>query len=228
MTSAEPEEQPPSSQSSSELPPGLDDAFGSIAGELGQATASWLFVRAVARCTGDEGVHALAERVGPSYPVLDAVARMWLEGTREHKIDVGPVLEALGNATRVVVVGVEASFLDAIIEKADPRLRIAILAHSPFVVDWDRVLDNCRGRADRVDLDTFQAWAGTKSALMTFSYGRNGSRTAVMPLWLRTCGEDVRSQFRSLIACDVLGTPLRLYPRWLVEVEAESFTRCVP
>lgn len=209
------------------LPPGLSQAFAAVVGELGQVTASWLFVRAVARCTGDAGVEALAESIGPSFTVLDAVARGWLEGERELVVDPRPVVEAIGNATRVVVVGVDATFLDALVAALDAKVAIAIVTHTAFDVDWDRVLDNWGGRVERVDLDTFQKWAGGKSALLTFAFGRQGDQTAVVPLWLRACGEDVRSQFRALIAWDILGRPLSLYPRWLVEIEAQSFTHYV-
>jgi hypothetical protein len=95
------------------------------------------------------------------------------------------------------------------------------------VVDWERVLDNYAGRIERVDLDTFQNWAGGKSVLLTFAYGRNDARTAVLPLWLRACGLDVRSQFRALVAWNVLDTPLGRHPRWLVEIETDSFTHFV-
>ena len=210
-----------------DLPNGLDQAFGAVAGELGMATAAWLFVRAVARTIGDAGVGALADRAGPEFPVLDAVARGWLSGLREQTIDPGRVLEAIGKANRLVVVGVEAAFLDALMAKLDPAVKVAMIAHSPFAVDWERVLDNFGGRVERVDLDTFQNWAGGKSALLTFAYGRYGERTVVPPLWLRACGADVRAQFRALVAWNVLEAPLQLYPRWLVEIEPESFTHFV-
>jgi hypothetical protein len=211
-----------------ELPRGLDQAFGAVAGELGMASAAWLFVRAVARCTGDPGVASLAEGVGADFPVLDAVGRSWLGGLREPTLDPRRALEAVGKATRLVVVGVEASYLDALVQQLDPAVKVAMLAHSQFPVDWDRTLDNYGGRVERVDLDTFQNWAGGKSALLTFAYGREDSRTAVAPLWLRACGADVRSQFRALVAWNVLEAPLQLYPRWLVEVEADTFTHFVP
>jgi len=214
---------------SPELPNGLEDAFAAVAGELGQATASWIFVRAVSRCEGEAGVVALADRVGPAFPVLDAVARSWLDDTkRVAPIDPAPALEAIGTSTRLVVVGLETSLLDALLRTIDPSIKIALITHSPFSVDWDRVLDNFGGRVERVDLDTFQGWAGRKSTLLTFAYGRNGARTAVLPVWLRACGADVRSQFRALVAWDALGgVPLSLYPRWLVEVDAQSFTHFV-
>jgi hypothetical protein len=210
-----------------DLPHGLSQAFAAVAGELGMVTASWLFVRAVARCTGEQGVASLADRVGGSFPVLDAVARGWLEGSREPHIDPASMVEALGSATRVVVVGMEASLIDVLVPRLSPDVKIAIVSHSQFSVDWDRVLDNYGGRVEKVDLDTFQTWAGRTSALVTFAYGRHGSRVAVFPLWLRVCGTDVRSQFRALIAWDALGAPLRLYPRWLVEIEGDSFTHFV-
>jgi hypothetical protein len=216
------------SMAGGELPGGLDQAFSAVAGELGMATASWLFVRAVARCAGDEGVAALAEGVGSSFTVLDAVARGWLAGSREPRTGTRPVLDALGKVRRLVVVGVEASFLDLLVERLDPSVKIAMVAHSPFPVDWNRLLDNYGGRVERVDLDTFQNWAGGRSALLTFAYGRQQTRTAVLPLWLRASGSDVRAQFHALVAWDVLGMPLQLYPRWLAEIETESFTHFVP
>jgi hypothetical protein len=210
-----------------ELPQGLDQAFYAVAGELGMTSAAWLFVGAVARSTGDAGVEALAESVGGSFTVLEAVARAWLDGARTPKVDPTLVLRALGNSSRLVVIGVEASFLDALVPRVDAGVKLAMIAHSPFPVDWNRVLDNYAGRIERLDLDTFQNWAGGKSALLTFAYGRDDTRTAVLPLWLRACGADVRSQFRALIGWNVLGTPLEHYPRWAVEIEADSFTHFV-
>ncbi len=216
------------SQTALDLPAGLDQAFGAVAGELGQSTSAWLFVRAVARCAGDRGVEQLADTAGAQFVVLEAVARGWLAGVREQSIDARPAFDAIGSATRVVVVGVEATYLDALVARIDPTVKIALMTHSPFPVDWNRVLDNYGGRVERVDLDTFQHWAGGKSALLTFAYGRQDSLTVVGPLWLRACGEDVRAQFRALVAWNVLESPLQLYPHWLVEVEVESFTRFVP
>jgi hypothetical protein len=216
------------SQTALDLPPGLDQAFGAVAGELGQSTSAWIFVRAVARCAGDRGVEQLADTAGARFVVLEAVARGWLAGVREPIVDARPALDAIGSATRLVVVGVEAAYLDALVARIDPAVKIAMMTHSPFPVDWDRVLDNYGGRVERVDLDTFQHWAGGKSALLTFAYGRQDSLTVVGPLWLRACGVDVRAQFRALVAWSVLESPLLLYPRWLVEVEVDTFTHFVP
>ena len=214
-------------QAAVDLPAGLDQAFGAVAGELGQSTSAWLFARAVARCAGDGAVGALADAAGAQFPVLDAVARGWVAGMREQNVAPTPALAAIGKATRLVVAGVEASYLDALVARLDPTVKVAMIAHSPFPVDWDRVLDNYGGRVERVDLDTFQHWAGGRSALLTVAYGRQDSRTVVGPLWLRACGADVRAQFRALVAWNVLRAPLLLYPRWLVEVEVDSFTHFV-
>ena len=124
-------------------------------------------------------------------------------------------------------VGLDAAFADALVDGIGDRAKVAIVAHSMFDVNWDRVLDNFGGRVERVDLDSFQRWGGAKSALVTFAYGREGARTAVDPLWHRALGPDVRAQFRSLVAWDILGVPLQLYPRWLTEADAESFTHFV-
>jgi len=212
-----------------DLPPGLDQALSAVAGELGMASASWVFVRAVARCSGDEAVAKLAEEVGPEFVVLEAIARAWLAGEHEPKTDTAKVIEAIGKATRVVVVGLEVAWLDRLLDKLPASVKIALVTHSGFPVDWERVLDNYAGRVERVDLDTFQHWAGGKSALLTFAYGRaEDARAAVLPLWLRACGADVRAQFRSLVAWNVLPSPLDLYPRRLVEVDAdETFTHFV-
>ena len=216
------------SETEIDLPAGLDQAFGAVAGELGQSTSAWLFVRAVARCAGDRGVEQLADTAGAQFVVLEAVARRWLAGVREQNVDARPALAAIGGATRLVVVGVEAAYLDALVARIHPSVKIALITHSPFPVDWVRVLDNYGGRVERVDLDTFQHWAGGKSALLTFAYGRQDSLTVVGPLWLRACGQDVRAQFRALVAWNVLESALELYPQWLVEVEVESFTHFVP
>jgi len=181
----------------------------------------------VARSSGDEGVSALAAVASGSFTVLEAVANAWLAGTREPNADPAAIVQALGNVSRLVLIGAEAKFLDALVPRLDPSVKLAMIAHSPFPVDWDRVLDNYAGRVERLDLDTFQTWAGGKSALLTFAYGRNDARTAVLPLWLRVCGADVRSQFRALVGWNVLPAPLEHYPRWLVEIESDTFTHFI-
>lgn len=206
------------------LPEGLDQAFTVAAGELGMACAAWLFVENVAQEGGADGVAALRDVLGRSFPVLDAVAQQWLAGARVLHTDPTSVLAACEGATELVVVGLEAFFLDALMARLPPSTRCALLCHSPFDVSWERVLSNHGGRLSPVDLESFQSWAGPRSVLLTFAYGMAGSSTYVLPAWVRATGEDVRTQFRSLLAWNVLQAPMFVYPRWLVEIGAASFT----
>jgi hypothetical protein len=211
----------------SELPRTLEQAYAAVVGELGMVSAAWLFVREVATHAGAPGVEAFAAESGPNYPVIDAVARQWLEGRRAPVIDVQQVLAAIEGAKHVVVVGHESLHLDALVAAAPPELVLSLLAHRPFPVDWDRVLANHRGRVDLLHLDSFQSASGPKSALLGLAYGAHGDRTHVPPLWARAVGADVRAQFRALVGWDVLGSEMYVYPRWLTEVGLDEFTRFV-
>jgi hypothetical protein len=205
------------------LPSGIEQAFQLAAGELGFCSAAWLFVREVAAEGGDLLVSELRDHLGRAFPVLDAVCSAWAAGSRAPDTDPADVVAACAGAGRVVVVGLETAFLDPLVARCD-GVRLALLCHSAFDVDWDRALANYEGRIEPVDLDSFQAWAGPTSALLTFAYGLHGASVHVLPAWLRVIGEDVRTQFRSLIAWDVLREAMYVYPRWLVEVPASSFT----
>ena len=208
------------------LPRGLEEAYRAAAGELGMCSAAWLFVREVATVEGHAGVAAIRDALGRAFPVLEVVATTFLEGRAAPSIDVDAALEALAGAERVVVVGVEAAFLDVLL----PRLRgrsVALLQHSSLDVDWERLRSNYEGHLELVSLDRFQAMAGPRSALLTWLYGTLGNRTHVLPSWLRVCGQDVRTQFRTLVGWDVTQAPMFLYPRWLVQVALEDFTERV-
>jgi hypothetical protein len=87
-----------------------------------------------------------------------------------------------------------------------------------------RVLANFGNALRIVDLADFRRWAGKRSALLTFVYGTDGHAAHVATTWLRVSGPDVRAQFRTLIGWDVLGQPMRLYPRWLVETSSDDFS----
>ncbi|HYH98735.1 hypothetical protein [Hyalangium sp.] len=206
------------------LPEGLEQSFTVAAGELGMACAAWLFVENVAREAGDAGVGALRDALGRPFPVLDAVAAQWLAGARALNTDPSRLLAAVEGSAGLVVVGLEAFFLDVLVARLPPDTRCALLCHSPFDVDWERVLSNYGGRVEPVNLESFQAWAGPRSVLLTFAYGVGGHSANVLPAWVRATGEDVRTQFRALMAWDVLPAPMFVYPRWLVEVDAASFT----
>lgn len=205
------------------IPEGLEQAFSATAGELGMCCASWLFAENVARAGGSGAVAALRDALGRAFPVLDSVCVQWDQGTR-LTVDAARTTAALSGTDRVVVVGLEAFFLDALIGALPAKTQVALLRHSAFPVDWERVIANYGERVSLVDLASFQGWASARSALLTFAYGVQGASAHVAPEWLRATGEDVRTQFRSLVAWDVLRAPMFVYPRWLVEVGSDSFT----
>lgn len=208
-------------------PPGLVRAFGVAAGELGFAAASWIFVREAAAEAGDAGVEALQDDLGRSFPVLDAVASAWLSGQRAPHVEVGPVLQALAGAQRVLVVGIEADHLDALVRHIDPSVELALLQSSVLGANWDRVLANYGTRVRGTDLASFHTLTGARSAALTFVYGNDGHHTHVRPSWLRFAGPDVRTQFRSLVGWDVLPGPLYVYPRWLHQLPVRELTALV-
>lgn len=207
----------------SELPPGLAQAFEVAMGELGFSSAAWLFVREIAAAGGEALVQALRDAHGRAFPVLDAVAAAWLSGQRSPRIDVKPVVAACAGAKRLLVVGLESDFLDALLPELD-GIEVGLLRYSFLEVDWERVLANYQGRVKLTDLVSFQDFAGTKGAILTFLYGHRGATTHVRAAWLRLIGTDVRAQFRSIIGWNVLSAPLEVYPRWLVETTTHDFS----
>lgn len=207
------------------LPPRLEDSFAATAGELGQVTASWLYLDAVLE-GWPGGATALREALGRSFPVADAVCALAEQGRKKPVISVAAVSSALEGCDEVVLIGYEADFVDALLA-ALPGRRFALLAQSSFEVDFQRVTANHQGRLVALDFPRFQSWAGARSALLTFLYGTSESTTHVVPEWLRATGSDVRTQFRSLVGWEVLQAPLHVYPRWLEQVELSGFTHVI-
>ncbi|MCC7000127.1 MAG: hypothetical protein IT370_36345 [Deltaproteobacteria bacterium] len=209
----------------SQLGPGLEQAFHVAAGELGMCSAAWLFVRELGK-DGDALVAELRDVLGRSYPVLDAVATCWLEGRRAASIDVSAVSAACAGASQLLAIGLETSFLDALLPRLE-GVAVWLLTQSAFSVDWDRVLANYQGRVRGVDLASFQRLAGRRSTLLVMTYGRRGELTFTSPEWLRVVGSDVRTQFRAVVGWDVLDAPMQVYPRWLVEAPCADFSQYV-
>lgn len=212
------------SSTQARLAPALEIA----AGELGFAAASWLFVGEVGRARGDEGVAALREELGREFPVLHYCASRWLEGERPEAPDPSPVLSELEGLRRLLVVGIEAPELDALVAALPSELEVGLLSYRLLPVDWGRVLPNFGGRVESVDLGTFQSWAGARSALLSFVYGESAGRIHVVPALLRVLGPDVRTQFREIIGWDVLGGVPAPYPRWLVEIDRSELSVFIP
>jgi len=209
------------------LPPGLGQAFRMAAAELGMCSAARLFVRELAAEGGEEIVKGARDTIGREYPVFDFVAAHWLDGERDETIDSAPVLSALVGIKRLLVVGLEAFFLDELLSRLED-VEIGLVADGGGLEpDMRRVLANYGGRISAVDLGEIQRWAGRRSALLTFVYGTDGHVVHVSGAWLRVSGPDVRTLFRSLIGWDILGKPMLVYPRWLVETSRAEFSRLI-
>ncbi len=205
----------------------LGAAFELACAELGFVAASWLFVETIAAASGRSGVEELARTLGTTFAVLDHVARAWLGGVRRRPVTAAPLREVLAGARRVLVVGVEAEHLDALARDLPRDVRLGLLTYRLQRVDWSRVLANFGDRVEPVDLAEFQGWAGSRSAVVTFVYGRRGGLVNVLSAFLRVAGPDVRTQFRDIVGWDVLGAPPALYPRYHVETSASDLTAFV-
>lgn len=210
------------------LPPGLDAGFLVAATELGMASASRLFVAEVSALHGDPGIEALRDALGRDYPVLDYVASAHLEARALPPPDPAPALAALGPLRRLLVVGVEADALDALVAAlpADTAIGIA-MGGGGLEPDADRVAANYGGRIEVVALGAWTRWAGARSGLLTFVYGTDGQQAFVVPAYLRLVGPDVRAAFRALIGWDVLGGAPRLHPRFLAGASIADFSSVV-
>lgn len=209
------------------LPASAPAAFRLAAAELGMCSAARLFTRELLDAGGPPLLAEARERLGSDFPVLDLVASEALDGRAPGPVDAGPAALALREPAAVLVVGLEAFFLDALVLRI-PNVRIGlVLGEGGLEGDVRRIVANFDGRVEEVRLGDVQRWAGKKSALLTFAYGTHGANAYVLPVWLRVAGSDVRTQFRTLVAWDVLGRPTSLYPRWLVEAPIEPFSRVV-
>ncbi len=209
------------------LPPGLERSFGLAAAELGMCSAAWLFAETLQHHGGAEALQALGQELGDVFPVLGQVTDMAQRGPVFSPPNAAPVLEALQEASTVLVVGLEARWLDVLVPALGAR-RVALLAQGLPQTDWDRVASNLGEQLEIVDMDAFQRLAGSRSALLTFVYGVTHHRLHVVPAWLRVMGPDIRTQFRTILGWDVLGEPLDRYPRFLVDTSPDDFTELVP
>jgi len=204
------------------LPRGLSSAFHVAVSELGMCTAAWLFVEEVAAEGGPQLLEALRGSLGTDWPVLDTVIGASLAGAGRPELGVDRVLAALADVEQLVCVGLETAWLDALAAATD--VPMAIVRQSVFSPDWARVSANYGARVTLVGLDAFQRFAGSRSALLTFSYAADDHTAHVLPAWVRVSGVDVRSQFRELVAWEVLHHPFERWPRWLVGVPTDGFS----
>lgn len=208
----------------SRLPTRLGPAFMLAAAELGMASAARLFVRRVAATGGDDLVAELAEGLGREFPVLGCIAARWLAGDRGDEPRTADVLAALRGLDRVLVVGLEATWLDALLP-ACRGVEVGLLRGDiAAAADFRRVLANYDGLAVGVDLGELQRWAGRRSGLLCFVYGSDGHVVHVPAAWMRVSGPDVRARFAALVGWNILGPAMELYPRWLAEAGVGDFS----
>ncbi len=211
------------------LPTAIDAAFRLAAAELGMASAARLFVGELAAASGRAGVEALRDRLGRAYPVLDGIAGRWLRDGSLAPPSAAGAAAAIAGVSRLLVVGIEADALDVLL----PELRGVevgfVTEGRALLPEWRRVLANYERveGVEAVGLGDFQLWAGRDAALLTFVYGGDAEVVHVSPQWLRVQGPDTRALFRSLVAWDVLGEALEVYPRWFAEAPRASFTEVV-
>ena len=205
---------------------GLIDAFALCAAELGMFSAARLFAGQLLAEPDAGVVTQVTELLGTRFPVFDVVVHRALSERRLAPIDPAPVLDALRGLSRLVVVGVEAECLDALLGRV-PGLRIALGPDVLEGANLDRVAANSRTEVEFLGLDSFQAWAGRHSGLLTTVYGCDGFQATVCQAWLRAHGPDVRSRFRTLIGWNILGPKMASYPRWLGDTDAGEFAPLV-
>lgn len=203
----------------------LARAFLTAAAELGMASAARLFVREFARSGGPELVAAARDVFGREFPVFHVVATRWLAEPTDAPPRLAALLAAVENLSRLLVVGIEATLLDALL----PQLRgveVGLVRDGHALGgDFARVLANYDGFAVGVELADLQRWSGRRSGLMTFVYGSDGHVVHVPATWLRVSGPDVRTQFAAVLGWNILGEPMEVYPRWLAETSAADFSR---
>lgn len=203
----------------------LGPSFLAAAAELGMCSAAWLFVGELAAVGGEAAIAEARDLLGRDFPVLEAVCGLHAAGRRHPMVDPAPVIAACRGARRVLVVGIETVFLDALVPALDAE--IGLLTYGELATDWDRVLANYQGRVVPCELTAFQRFAGSDGALVTFLYGAGGDVAHVNPAWLRVIAGDVRTQFRTLVGWDVLGTEMYVYPRWQVQAPLSDFSDVV-
>lgn len=203
-------------------------AFRLAASELGMASAAWLFAQQTAELAGKAGVAQLRDALGRAWPVLDAVCAGWLSGQRPSVVDTSPLAAVLEGSARLVLVGYEARWVDALLDSLPAAVRVGLLCHGDPLADWDRILANHGGRVQALSLADFQGWAGPRSCLLTFIYGATDERVFTVSAWLRASGPDVRLQFRHLVGWRILDMPMEIYPRWLVATDRDTLTELLP
>lgn len=208
---------------STTTPAPLAQSFAAAAGELGQVSASRLFIRTCVAHGGTAAVADLKNQAGAAFPILDTAAQDYLHTGQLRPLATDHAIGLLSHLATVVVVGFESEPLDLLVP-ALPKQRFFALTHTALPGDWERMLANYRGRVQAVDLDGILDQAGPDSALLCFVTGGQGRTVYVPSAWLRVHGPDTRTVFSRLVAWNLLPHPFDRYPRWQAEVPSNDFT----
>jgi hypothetical protein len=152
-------------------------AFRLAAGELGMATAAWLFVSQTAEVEHEAGVLALRDAMGRDWSVLDAVCAAWLAGARAGQPVVDGITRALHGLERLVLVGYEAVAVDALLADLAPDVRVGLLPGDVPRSSVERLLENHAGRLELLDLERFPGLGGAAlvAARLHVRVGRHAS-----------------------------------------------------
>jgi hypothetical protein len=204
----------------------IEQAYRVAAAELGMCDAAWRFAGELSTVGGPGVVEQVRDGLGRTFPVLDAVFSRYLASQPAPSGDASSAAEACGGLRRLVIVGLEARWLDALLRRLE-GVEVAVLIPAALPGDLPRVMANLPRTVQHVTLDSFQRLAGPKSGLLSFVYGATAQAAFVLPEWVRAQGPDVRAQFRSFIGWTILDSPPDVYPRWLVEVPPTSFTALI-
>ncbi len=206
----------------------LSQAFRTAVSELGMASAAWLFVSETVAHGGEVALSGLRDDLGREWPVLDMVCAAAHGGHPPPEPDVASLVPLWDGVERLVLVGHESLWVDALLAALPAHVRVALVCHGDPLTDWDRLAANHRGRLELLPLSEFQTWAGARSVLLTFVYGYSARQVFVLPSWLRVAGPDVRLQFRHLLGWHIMDLPMDVYPRWLVATDADVVTELRP
>ena len=197
-------------------------------GELGPLSASSIALGAMLDANDDELLRiALAEHQR-ELAVLDSIVRAGL--TPCHLLErvsgcLAKLSEEIDAARTVVVLGVEALFLDELVDRF-PDKEVFIVPHDGCV-DLLRVSSNLPPSAQLTDLQTFMSFAGGRSLLLAPVFGTVFRETFTHFVTARAIGKDVSERFCGVIAVDLLGTQFGVFPKDLVQVPTSDFTALV-
>jgi hypothetical protein len=207
---------------------GVESAFRVCVGELGMWSATRLFIESGRRAQGDAGVARVREALAPEFPVVEELTREGAGAAPYRRAcAVDALVERLTGHERILLVGMEAELVCALLARLRRDVSIHLLLDSTFPRDEQRLRASWSSSLAFVGLDDFQSVAGARTALVTPVYGADDYRAVVLPLWMRVHGVDVRFQFRTLVGVNLLGARMQVYPRWLVETDTGDFTDLV-